>query len=411
MNEFPQKPTLESLIEPGSPITYGVVKPGDNPSNGVLFIRGGDIKNGRIDQSCLRKISPEVSGQYSRTLLKGGELLISLVGNPGEVATVPMELCGANIARQVGLIRLSGRVNQEFVKYFFISPIGREALGAQSLGSVQVVINLRDLKNVKIPNFSRKVQDAIASILGSLDDKIDLNRRMNETLEAMARAIFKDWFVEFGPTRAKMEGRAPYLAPEIWELFPDRLDDEGKPEGWLTKKIEDLIDRLPVGRKYDQKTVEKSGTVPVFDQGKDGVIGYHSQSPGVVASLDSPVAVFANHTCYMRLVTHSFSTIQNVLPFKGKGVDTVWVYYASLGKQQFIEYKGHWPDFIINEVVSPGAALTVLFRGAVDPFVRRIVNNTEESRTIAQTRDLLLPKLMSGEIRVKDAEKAVESVI
>ena len=55
---------------------------------------------------------------------------------------------------------------------------------------------------------------------------------MNETLEAMARAIFKDWFVDFGPTRAKMEGRAPYLAPEIWALFPDRLDDEGKPEGW-----------------------------------------------------------------------------------------------------------------------------------------------------------------------------------
>ncbi len=64
------------------------------------------------------------------------------------------------------------------------------------------------------------------------DDKIDLNRRMNETLEAMARAIFKDWFVDFGPTRAKMEGGRAYLAPEVWALFPDRLDDEGKPEGW-----------------------------------------------------------------------------------------------------------------------------------------------------------------------------------
>ena len=81
---------------------------------------------------------------------------------------------------------------------------------------------------------------AIASILGALDDKIDLNRRMNETLEAMARAIFKDWFVDFGPTRAKMEGRAPYLAPEIWALFPDRLDDEGKPEGWRTERSGEL---------------------------------------------------------------------------------------------------------------------------------------------------------------------------
>ena len=69
-------------------------------------------------------------------------------------------------------------------------------------------------------------------ILGALDDKIELNRRMNETLEAMARAIFRDWFVDFGPTHAKMEGRAPYLVPEIWSLFPDRFDDEGRPEGW-----------------------------------------------------------------------------------------------------------------------------------------------------------------------------------
>ena len=69
-------------------------------------------------------------------------------------------------------------------------------------------------------------QRAIAHILGTLDDKIELNRRMNETLEAMARALFKDWFVDFGPTRAKIEGRDPYLAPEMWDLFPDKLDED-----------------------------------------------------------------------------------------------------------------------------------------------------------------------------------------
>ena len=71
-----------------------------------------------------------------------------------------------------------------------------------------------------------------AHILGTLDDKIELNRRMNETLEAMARAIFKDWFVDFGPTRAKIEGRNPYLALEMWDLFPGKLDEDEKPEGW-----------------------------------------------------------------------------------------------------------------------------------------------------------------------------------
>ena len=78
-------------------------------------------------------------------------------------------------------------------------------------------------------------------LLDALDDKIELNRRMNETLEAMARAIFKDWFVDFGPTRAKAEGRDPYLAPELWDLFPDALDDEGKPFGWQDAVLGDRI--------------------------------------------------------------------------------------------------------------------------------------------------------------------------
>ncbi|MFN7305340.1 MAG: restriction endonuclease subunit S, partial [Acetobacteraceae bacterium] len=102
-------------------------------------------------------------------------------------------------------------------------------------GSAQPQITRRDLVGHKISWTSPIRQEAIASVLGALDDKIELNRRMNETLEATARAIFKDWFVDFGPTRAKMEGRAPYLAPDIWSLFPDRLDEKGKPEGWGEK--------------------------------------------------------------------------------------------------------------------------------------------------------------------------------
>jgi type I restriction enzyme S subunit len=87
----------------------------------------------------------------------------------------------------------------------------------------------------------------LSTLLGALDDKIELNRRTNETLEALARAIFRDWFVDFGPTRAKAEGREPYLAPELWDLFPDRLDAEGKPEGWVRTTAGNFF-RLPMGQ-------------------------------------------------------------------------------------------------------------------------------------------------------------------
>lgn len=87
------------------------------------------------------------------------------------------------------------------------------------------------------PDLGEHDQRIAAHILGTLDDKIELNRRRNQTLEAMARALFKDWFVDFGPVRAKMEGREPYLPADLWQLFPDRLDDEGKPEGWRSATL------------------------------------------------------------------------------------------------------------------------------------------------------------------------------
>ena len=117
-------------------------------------------------------------------------------------------------------------------------------------------------------------QRAIAHILGTLDDKIELNRRMNETLEAMARALFKDWFVDFGPTRGKIEGRDPYLAPEIWDLFPDKLDEDGKPEGWEDGKVEDYLE-LAYGKSLPARS-RRPGGVAVYGSG--GITGFHDEA-------------------------------------------------------------------------------------------------------------------------------------
>ena len=101
----------------------------------------------------------------------------------------------------------------------------------------------------------------------ALVNKIELNRRMNETLEAMARALFKDWFVDFGPTRAKMEGRAPYLAADIWSLFPDRLDDDGKPEGW-SKSTVGAEFNLTMGQSPPGETYNEISEGMPFFQGR-----------------------------------------------------------------------------------------------------------------------------------------------
>jgi type I restriction enzyme S subunit len=169
-------------------------------------------------------------------------------------------------------------------------------------------------------------------------------------------------------------------------------------------KFGEFIERLSVGQKYEQKTVSPVGKVPVLDQGKSGVIGFHNTEPGVTATLKKPVAVFANHTCYMRLITYSFSAIQNVLPFVGSGVDTLWAYYATEGRLSFSEYKGHWPDFVIQESVVPPRELTDAFGRLAQPLIAQMRNNEEESRTLATLRDTLLPKLLSGELSVSNLQ-------
>ena len=183
------KVRLEDLTERDSPITYGVVKPGDEGK--IRFIRGGDISDGRVLVDQLRTITTEVSEQYSRTLLRGGELLICLVGQPGQVAIASENLAGANIARQVGLIRLRPDFNAKFIKYFLQSPDGKESLGIHIGGSVQQVINLGDLRTLEIPLPSSTEQNRIVAILDEAFDGIARAKANAEKNLQNARALFE----------------------------------------------------------------------------------------------------------------------------------------------------------------------------------------------------------------------------
>lgn len=141
---------LADLVSRNFPITYGVVQPGEEDENGVKFIRSGDLRNGEILYSQLRTISENVSNQFKRTKLEGGEILISIVGNPGQVAIVPYFLKNANIARQVALVKVENLDFQLFVKNQLVSEEGKKKLRDITIGSVQDVINLEDLRLLKI---------------------------------------------------------------------------------------------------------------------------------------------------------------------------------------------------------------------------------------------------------------------
>ena len=386
----------------------------DFKENGTPLVRLAGLGGYQVTLNKCNFVSDEkVSTKWKHFQLEIGDILVSTSASFGRPAVVGPEAEGAIF--YTGIIRFrssSERLDDGYLKLFLGSKKFELQAEAYASGSVIRHFGPSHLRQMTIQIPSRKFQRQIADLIGTLDDKIELNRRTNETLEAMARAIFKDWFVDFGPTRAKMAGHAPYLAPDLWALFPDRLDDKtGLPEGWSSRKIGDAVKRLKVGNLYNQKTVLPAGKVPVLDQGKQGVIGFHNNAANITANPVRRVSVFANHTCSQRLMQESFSTIQNVIPFVGKDLPTEWCHFASLGKQEFEEYRGHWPSFVEKVIVVPIQDLAIEFSNAVSPLLSKKYSMSIESRTLAQTRDLLLPKLMSGELRVCELKELAEEMV
>jgi len=282
--------------------------------------------------------------------------------------------------------------------------------------------------------FPRSVdeQRAIVDILGVLDDKIDLNRRMNETLEAMARAIFKDWFVDFGPTRAKMEGRADYLAPEVWALFPDRLDDEGKPEGWMVGPLSELTSKIGSGATPagGSQVYVASGTALIRSQNVhdhefawDGLARITDDAAHKlrgVTVLENDVLINITGDSILRCCVVDPAALparvnQHVSIIRPKaGIPHHFIHQYLVmrrTKEILLGFDAGGSRAAVTKahleampILSPGEAAFVAFDAVTKPLFERVEANNRQNRTLAETRDLLLPKLMSGEIRIRGAE-------
>jgi type I restriction enzyme, S subunit len=178
---------LRTLVDPSRGISYGIVQPGSPVPNGVPIVRVGDVRNGRIQTGDAMRVSPAIEAAYSRTRLRGGELVITIVGTVGETAIVPASMAGWNVARAIAVLPVQPEVGAYWIKLALCSDAAKSLIQSRLNTTVQATLNLADLAKLPIlmpPSTERR---RIESILGTLDDKIDLNRRMNETLETMAR--------------------------------------------------------------------------------------------------------------------------------------------------------------------------------------------------------------------------------
>ena len=284
------------------------------------------------------------------------------------------------------------------------------------------------LQHLTVPIPPLPEQRAIAHILGTLDDKIELNRRMSKTLEAMARALFKAWFVDFEPVRAKMEGRwqrgqsLPGLPAHLYDLFLDRLVDSelGEiPEGWRVVRLGDLIS-FEKGRKPPVSyPLPCKGYLPVvLIENFNGIVSSYALPKGMTIAQEKDVLMVMDGASSGRVETGHYgivgSTLAKITLREGSGVGTHFLYYAL--KLLEPEIREHLTGTSIPHadknwisaqmVCFPNKGeLLFYFEEIVGQIRERIRALRGESRTLAALRDVLLPKLIRGEIRVKDAER------
>jgi type I restriction enzyme S subunit len=369
---------------------------------GIPVVRVSDIDDETVHLKGCKYLSPSSRDKYHKHLLHTGDVVVATVGShptqPGSVvgraAKVPASASGSLLNQNAVCLRpLNGRIEANYLRYLAVSQYFRNFIIAHSRGSAnQVRMAISSLREMPIclPIIER--QRDIGQILSAYDDLIENNIRRIEILDEMAQMIYRESFVNF---RFPGHEKVGSVNSEIGLV----------PKGWNIHKVSDLIKRLPSGRVYTEKDVMEFGEIPVVDQSRKAVLGFHDQSPDHNASPNNPVAMFGDHTCKMRLMIVPFSVGPNVVPFvAGLKLPIIYVFFAVRDLVSTSEYKRHWNSLTNKTVLVADFEPARQFSEIVSPMLELSNNLLDQNLNLRRQRDLLLPRLISGDIAAEKLE-------
>lgn len=427
--------TLSELID----IKHGFAFMGefirDNPPGDILLTPGNFAIGGGFKDDKFKYYTGPVPIEY---VLEEGDLLVTMTDlskngdTLGYPAFVPRMQLGRYLHNQrLGkiLIRTRAPIRKDYLYFLFCSRPYRNEVLASATGTTVKHTSPERIKTFKFLMPPPLEQKNIAHILGTFNNKIESNRQMNNTLEAVARALFKSWFVDFDPVHAKMEGRQLYgIDAETAALFPDSFEDSqiGEiPRGWIVKSLDQIADFLNGLALQNYLPSSNDDYLPIIKiaelrRGMTELSGRASTQIEKKYIVEDGDVIFSWSGSLEVLVWCGGRGALNQHLFKVTSIEyPKWFYY------HWIEY--HLPEF---QAIAAGKATTMghiqrhHLREAhvlipsdntihkldqiMSPMLDRLISNNVENRTLMAIRDLLLPKLLSGEIRVKDAEKFVE---
>jgi type I restriction enzyme, S subunit len=379
---------------------------------GPVFLSISSLDNGRLNLARSAHLSEADFVRWTRRVEPmAGDVVFSYETRLGEAALIPENL-RCCLGRRMGLLRADRtKVDPRFLLYAFLGPQFQAELRKRTVSGATVDrILLTELGSfpIRVPDLLE--QRSIAHILGALDDKIELNERMNETLDEMARVLFKSWFVDFDPVHAKAEGRQPYgMDAATAALFPDSFEDSELgpiPSGWEIVTLSDVAQVMSGKRPGDRQAVPSEGMdIPLF--GGAGPIAYVGEplystpmvltgrvgTLGVVHRVTFPVWPSDNTLVIVPKRSGRLSWLFNVV----RRFDLA---NLNRGSTQPLLTQ---TDLKSQLVIRPLESLIDAFLRMADPMNALIDMNSVESRTLAELRDALLPKLISGDLRVGPA--------
>ncbi|MGC3993497.1 MAG: restriction endonuclease subunit S [Propionicimonas sp.] len=379
---------LAELVEDGS-ISYGIVQPGSDGEHGVPIVRVGDLESGSLKGAKPQmRVDPAVEAKFVRTRLRGGEVLVSLVGSVGRAAVVPPELSGWNVARAVGVLRPAA-VEANWLVYALRSRTCQEQISAVLNTTVQATLNLADLKRLLVPMPERKVREAIAEVLGALDDKIAANAGLVDACDNLRRAKFE----------SLLSGEALPLS-SLARFVNGRAYTKGASgTGRVVIRIAELNSGI------GGSTVYNDIDVPEDNRARPGDLLFAWSGSLVAARWYRPEGIVNQH-------------IFKVIPEPGW---PLWLVACALDKKledfraiaaDKATTMGHIQRHHLDELVSiPPTSEMASNDRAMTALWDRALAAEVESLKLADLRDTLLPHLMSGRITVREAEQQVEAVI
>lgn len=403
-------------------------------AEGYPYVAIPQMKNGRVDFTDARRISHTDFLEWTKKARpQVHDVVLSRRTNPGVTATFGTQVDFA-LGQNLVLLRADGTwVNPDFLRWLVVSPDWwAEIEKYNNVGAVFDSLKCADVPKFELPIPPKEVQSEISHLLGALDDKIELNQQTNETLEAMAQAIFRDWFVDFGPVRRKLAGVTdpaaimggltpdPVTAAELATLFPDTLGEDELPVGWSEKPLDQIAEFLNglALQKFPARPGEPSLPVIKIAELRGGLTEKsHRASPDLPERYiirDGDFLFSWSGSLMAKVWTegegalnqHLFKVTSDQYP---QWFFARWIHHHMPEFQRIAASKattmGHIQRGHLSSAstVCPPDNLLDEMSKVMDPLWRQAIHNDLQNRTLAETRDYLLPRLMSGEVRVGDA--------